>query len=129
MASQNPDRPTGLLVVHGIGEQQPGETLAKVVTGIKRAYGHDNVWRDDIDGGDPRILTLRVKGRGRLRHRISTPAIVCIQSGNVNTGAFDPAKEIIAMAHAAGAWVHVDGAFGLWAAVSPQRAHLAEDAI
>jgi glutamate/tyrosine decarboxylase-like PLP-dependent enzyme len=50
---------------------------------------------------------------------------VCIQAGNVNTGAFDPAAEICAAAHAAGAWVHVDGAFGLWAAAAPQRAHLA----
>jgi glutamate/tyrosine decarboxylase-like PLP-dependent enzyme len=42
----------------------------------------------------------------------------------VNTGAFDPAEEIVARAHAAGAWVHVDGAFGLWAAAAPKRAHL-----
>ncbi|HEU5367731.1 MAG TPA: pyridoxal-dependent decarboxylase, partial [Ktedonobacterales bacterium] len=47
------------------------------------------------------------------------------QAGNVNTGAFDPAKEICARAHAAGVWVHVDGAFGLWAAAAPTRAHLA----
>jgi glutamate/tyrosine decarboxylase-like PLP-dependent enzyme len=42
----------------------------------------------------------------------------------VNTGAFDPAKEVCAAAHEAGAWVHVDGAFGLWAAAAPERAHL-----
>src|SRR5690606_842134 len=53
-----------------------------------------------------------------------TPTIVCLQAGNVNSGAFDPAHEIIPAAHAAGAWVHVDGAFGLWAAVAPSRAHL-----
>ena len=51
------------------------------------------------------------------------PTIVCIQAGNVNTGAFDPAAEICAVARA-GAWVHVDGAFGLWAAAAPERAHL-----
>ena len=50
--------------------------------------------------------------------------IVCIQAGNVNTGAFDPAEEICSRAHAAGAWVHVDGAFGLWAAAAPARAEL-----
>jgi glutamate/tyrosine decarboxylase-like PLP-dependent enzyme len=50
--------------------------------------------------------------------------LVCIQAGNVNTGAFDPAGEISTRAHEAGAWVHVDGAFGLWAAVSPQYAPL-----
>src|SRR5262249_54271384 len=49
---------------------------------------------------------------------------VCIQAGNVNTGAFDPAREICEFAHAAGAWVHVDAAFGLWAAAAPARAHL-----
>jgi glutamate/tyrosine decarboxylase-like PLP-dependent enzyme len=54
--------------------------------------------------------------------------IVCIQAGNVNTGAFDPAKEICSRAHEAGAWVHVDGAFGLWAAVSPRYTHLLEGA-
>ena len=55
---------------------------------------------------------------------ISGPAIVCIQAGNVNTGAFDPAEEICGVAHAAGAWVHVDGAFGLWLAAAPTRARL-----
>jgi glutamate/tyrosine decarboxylase-like PLP-dependent enzyme len=54
------------------------------------------------------------------------PAIVCLQAGNVNTGAFDPAAEICARAHAGGAWVHVDGAFGLWAAASRRYAHLVE---
>jgi glutamate/tyrosine decarboxylase-like PLP-dependent enzyme len=48
-----------------------------------------------------------------------------MQAGNVNTGAFDPAHEICRAAHEAGAWVHVDGAFGLWAAAAPQRAYLA----
>jgi glutamate/tyrosine decarboxylase-like PLP-dependent enzyme len=50
--------------------------------------------------------------------------IVCLQAGNVHTGAFDPAAEMCAAARAAGAWVHVDGAFGLWAAACPTRAHL-----
>ncbi|HCC58187.1 MAG TPA: aspartate aminotransferase family protein, partial [Solibacterales bacterium] len=49
---------------------------------------------------------------------------VCLQAGNVNTGAFDPAAEICRRAHDMGAWVHVDGAFGLWAAASPRHAHL-----
>jgi glutamate/tyrosine decarboxylase-like PLP-dependent enzyme len=48
------------------------------------------------------------------------PAIVCAQVGNVNTGAVDPVGEICDVAHPAGAWVHVDGAFGLWAAASPR---------
>jgi glutamate/tyrosine decarboxylase-like PLP-dependent enzyme len=48
------------------------------------------------------------------------PAIVCAQVGNVNTGACDPMLPIVAAANEAGAWVHVDGAFGLWAAASPR---------
>ena len=51
--------------------------------------------------------------------RCDGPAIVCAQAGNVNTGAFDPLDEIAAAAREHDAWVHVDGAFGLWAAASP----------
>ncbi|MET0881868.1 MAG: aminotransferase class V-fold PLP-dependent enzyme [Acidimicrobiales bacterium] len=54
------------------------------------------------------------------------PAIVCTQAGNVNTGAFDPIAEVCAIAHEHAAWVHVDGAFGLWAAASSQHRHLLE---
>jgi len=52
------------------------------------------------------------------------PCIVCAQAGNVNTGAFDPIEEIAALAKARLAWLHVDAAFGLWAAASPSLAHL-----
>jgi glutamate/tyrosine decarboxylase-like PLP-dependent enzyme len=55
---------------------------------------------------------------------IDGPAIVCAQAGNVNTGAFDPLDEIIRIAHERGAWVHVDGAFGIWAAAVPSRHRL-----
>lgn len=50
--------------------------------------------------------------------------IICLQAGNVNSGASDPFAEVIPKAHAAGAWVHVDGAFGLWAAASPSKREL-----
>jgi glutamate/tyrosine decarboxylase-like PLP-dependent enzyme len=53
-----------------------------------------------------------------------TPTIVCAQAGEVNTGAFDDLEAIVDLARPAGAWVHVDGAFGLWAAASPSLAHL-----
>lgn len=53
-----------------------------------------------------------------------TPAIVCAQVGNVNTGACDPVGEIVAATHAHGGWVHVDGAFGLWARASARRSGL-----
>lgn len=52
------------------------------------------------------------------------PLIVCLQAGNLHSGAFDPFTEAIALAHERGAWVHVDGAFGLWAAAAPRLAWL-----
>ena len=54
------------------------------------------------------------------------PIVVCLQAGNVHSGSFDPFPEAIALAHERGAWVHVDGAFGLWAAASPTLSHLTE---
>lgn len=78
--------------------------------------------------GRKRVVRVPVDSQGRMRADalpdIKGPAIVCLQAGNVNTGAFDPAKQICAAAHKAGAWVHVDGAFGLWAAAAPSLAHL-----
>ncbi len=79
--------------------------------------------------GRERLVRVAADGQGRMRVDrlpvISGPTIVCIQAGNVNTGSFDPAAEICARAHQAGAWVHTDGAFGLWALAAPGRARLA----
>jgi glutamate/tyrosine decarboxylase-like PLP-dependent enzyme len=61
--------------------------------------------------------------RAALRD-VAGPAIVCLQAGNIHSGAFDPFGPAVAAAHEVGAWVHVDGAFGLWAAVSPRLAAL-----
>ena len=73
--------------------------------------------------GRSRVVKVPADGQGRMRADalpvLDEHTVVCIQAGNVNTGAFDPAKEISARARDAGAWVHVDGAFGLWGAVSP----------
>ena len=78
--------------------------------------------------GRQRVVTAPVDVQGRMRAEalppLTGPVIVCTQVGNVNTGACDPVGEICARAHEAGAWVHVDGAFGLWAAAAPERAHL-----
>jgi len=78
--------------------------------------------------GRERILRVPVDGQGRMRPdslpEMSGPTLLCLQAGNVNTGAFDPMDEIIPLAKGAGAWVHVDGAFGLWAAASPHLSHL-----
>jgi glutamate/tyrosine decarboxylase-like PLP-dependent enzyme len=80
--------------------------------------------------GRERVRVVPADAQGRMRAdalpALEGPAIVCLQAGNVNTGAFDPAPQVCRWAHAAGAWVHVDGAFGLWAAAAPARAHLAE---
>jgi glutamate/tyrosine decarboxylase-like PLP-dependent enzyme len=56
------------------------------------------------------------------------PTIVCAQAGEVNTGAFDALDEIAALCADAGAWLHIDGAFGLWAAASPSLRHLSQGA-
>lgn len=78
--------------------------------------------------GRDRVIQVPVDDQGRMRADafpdLTEPAIVCTQAGNVNTGASDPVAEISRQAHNTGSWVHVDGAFGLWAAASPGRAHL-----
>jgi glutamate/tyrosine decarboxylase-like PLP-dependent enzyme len=76
--------------------------------------------------GRKRIHVVPTDDQGRIRAdcvpALEAPAIVCVQAGNVNTGAIDPIREIVAAAKSAGAWVHVDGAFGLWAAAAAGRA-------
>ncbi len=78
--------------------------------------------------GRSRVVRVATDGQGRMRAdavpQLDPQTIICLQAGNVNTGAFDPAQEICKKARDAGAWAHVDGAFGLWAAVSPLYAHL-----
>jgi len=78
--------------------------------------------------GKARVTTVPADAQGRMLAEKLPPlddrTIVCLQAGNVNTGAFDPVAEVCARAKNAGAWVHIDGAFGVWAAVAPARAHL-----
>jgi glutamate/tyrosine decarboxylase-like PLP-dependent enzyme len=80
--------------------------------------------------GSKRVTTVEADGQGRMRAeklpRLDKNTIVCLQAGNVNTGSFDPAREICERAHEQGAWVHVDGAFGLWAGASPKYKHLVD---
>ena len=78
--------------------------------------------------GRNRVVRAPVDNQGRIDINrfpdIDGPTIICTQAGNLNTGAFDPVGEICEIAKPKGAWVHVDGAFGLWAAASKDRAHL-----
>jgi len=80
--------------------------------------------------GSKRVTVVEADNQGRMRvdklPRLGKNVIVCIQAGNVNSGSFDPAREICLRAHEQNAWVHVDGAFGLWAAASPRYKHLVD---
>ncbi len=79
--------------------------------------------------GRNRVVRVPVDGQGRLRAdqlpAITGPTLICTQAGNVNTGAFDPVGEICQRVQTANAWVHVDGAFGLWAKTAPSLKPLA----
>jgi glutamate/tyrosine decarboxylase-like PLP-dependent enzyme len=79
--------------------------------------------------GRNRLTRVPVDSQGRMRAdklpKLSAPAILCLQAGNVNSGAFDPFAELCAAGREAGAWIHVDGAFGLWARASQALAPLA----
>src|SRR5579871_5991023 len=78
--------------------------------------------------GKKRLKIVETDGQGRMRAdkfpKVNDRTIVVLQAGNVNTGSFDPAHQICPRAKADGAWVHVDGAFGLWAAASPKYRNL-----
>ncbi len=84
--------------------------------------------------GASSIVRVPADEQGRMRadslrdalEAASGPTIVCVQVGNVNTGAIDPVAEIVALAREHGTWVHVDGAFGLWAAASERLRPLVE---
>ncbi len=97
----------------------------RVLAGRQRHVTIDRALRF-LGLGTDSLELINVDGQGRmLPHRLSdalqgapVPTIVCAQAGEVNTGAFDPIAEICQVAHGAGAWVHVDGAFGIWAAAS-----------
>jgi glutamate/tyrosine decarboxylase-like PLP-dependent enzyme len=78
--------------------------------------------------GRRRVVTVPVDSQGRMKAtelpKLSGPAIICAQLGNVNSGCCDPLEALCEAARQSGAWVHVDGAFGLWASTAPARRHL-----
>ncbi|MFI7588685.1 pyridoxal phosphate-dependent decarboxylase family protein [Spongisporangium articulatum] len=107
-----------------------GAPPVRVVVGEGRHSTVDRALRL-LGLGSKAIVPVAMDDEGRLRPDAlelslagsSVPVIVAAQLGNVNTGALDPVGEICDVAHRFGAWVHVDGAFGLWAAASPTLRH------
>ena len=108
-----------------------GAPELRVVVG---AQAHSTVYKAlaIVGLGRARVVTVPADGQGRMLARklpaLDDRTIVVAQAGNVSSGAFDPLAEICEPARTAGAWVHVDGAFGLWAAASPRHRHLAAGA-
>ncbi|MFL5930980.1 MAG: pyridoxal phosphate-dependent decarboxylase family protein [Gaiellaceae bacterium] len=110
---------------HGLQGAPP----VRVLAGAKRHVTIDRALRL-LGLGSPTVVEADEEGRMRadaLSRALvdgSGPTIVCAQAGEVNTGAFDPLAEIADACRDAHAWLHVDGAFGIWAAVSPRLRHL-----
>jgi glutamate/tyrosine decarboxylase-like PLP-dependent enzyme len=106
-----------------------GAPSVTVLAGGKRHVTLDRALRL-LGLGAPTVVAADSQGRlvpEALREALGEgPAIVCAQAGEVNTGAFDPLPEIADACEATGAWLHVDGAFGIWAAVSPRLRHFVD---
>jgi glutamate/tyrosine decarboxylase-like PLP-dependent enzyme len=107
-----------------------GSPGVRVLVGAERHDSVDLVLRY-LGLGEPEVVAADVQGRvdasalaAALAAGDGRPTIVALQAGNVHSGAFDPFPEAIGLAHEHGAWVHVDGAFGLFAAASPAYRHL-----
>jgi glutamate/tyrosine decarboxylase-like PLP-dependent enzyme len=118
-----------VLARHGWDAAGQGLVGAPPVTVVVGAQAHTTVRKalGLVGLGRDRAVVLPTDDQGRvvpanLPGLDGSPALVCLQAGNVNSGASDPFEPVIAWAHEQGAWVHVDGAFGLWAAASPSLA-------
>ncbi|MGW0750589.1 pyridoxal phosphate-dependent decarboxylase family protein [Streptomyces sp. NPDC002587] len=110
-----------------------GGPRVRVIAGEDRHMAIDLALRY-LGLGEPELVKADGQGRiepAALRHALTeggqSPTIVVLQAGDIHSGAFDPFTETIRAARDADAWVHVDGAFGLWAAASPGYAHLTAD--
>jgi glutamate/tyrosine decarboxylase-like PLP-dependent enzyme len=121
-------------VLEGVGWNVEADGLfgAPPITVVVSAEAHPTLVKalGLLGLGRSRVLVVPTDSEGRQRAdalpKIEGPAIVCVQAGNVNTGSVDPIEPIIAHARASGAWVHVDGAFGMWASASPAKAALVQ---
>jgi glutamate/tyrosine decarboxylase-like PLP-dependent enzyme len=108
-----------------------GSPPVTVVVGAQRHVTIDRALRF-LGIGSSQLVVVEADDQGCMRadalaqvlEQLDGPVIVCVQAGEVNTGASDPFEAIAALTRGAGAWLHVDGAFGLWAAASRRRAHL-----
>lgn len=113
---------------HGWDVDRQGLFGAPPITVVLGEEAHSSIYKvlSMLGLGRDRVLRVPADAQGRMRAdalpSIKGPAIICLQAGNVNSGAFDPAGEIIAWAHDRDAWAHVDGAFGLWALAVPEFA-------
>jgi glutamate/tyrosine decarboxylase-like PLP-dependent enzyme len=110
-----------------------GAPPIRVVAGHYRHVTLDRALRL-LGIGTTQIDVVPVDGSARMRPDLlrealagdDRPTIVCAQAGEVNTGSYDPFAEIVQVVRETDAWLHVDGAFGLWVAASPSRRHLVE---
>ncbi|HEY6515741.1 MAG TPA: aminotransferase class V-fold PLP-dependent enzyme [Steroidobacteraceae bacterium] len=119
-----------LLIRAGWDVEQDGLFGAPPITVVVGEEAHATLFKALalIGLGRRRVITVPVDSQGRMRAlalpRLSGPTIICAQLGNVNSGCCDPLDAICDAARQSGAWVHVDGAFGLWARTAPARRHL-----
>lgn len=111
-----------------------GAPRVRVLTG---AHRHESILRSVrfLGLGTEALEIVDADASGRIRPDIlraaleagaNEPAVVCLQAGDLNAGVFDPFAAAVSIAHEAGAWVHVDGAFGPWAGASKHYLHLVD---
>jgi glutamate/tyrosine decarboxylase-like PLP-dependent enzyme len=108
-----------------------GSPPITVVVGALRHVTVDRALRL-LGIGSSQLVVVPADAQGRMPPdglraalaEIEAPVIVCAQAGEVNTGSYDPFPEIVEIVRQTDAWLHVDGAFGLWVAASPERRHL-----
>lgn len=127
---------TGVLLEAGWDPDADGLFGAPPVHVLIGADAHSSLFSSLqlIGFGRKRVITVATDGEGRMLPAaletafagLTGPKIVIAQAGQINTGSYDPFRDIVAIGKANGAWVHVDGAFGLWARATPSLKHLTD---
>jgi glutamate/tyrosine decarboxylase-like PLP-dependent enzyme len=124
-----------LLAKHNWDVERKGLTGAPPIRILSNNQRHGSIARTVrlLGIGNDNVIDLPVNKQGyldsevlrrELQEHADHPTIVLLQAGDINTGVFEPYEELIPIAHEHDAWVHIDGAFGLWAAASPKHKHL-----